>query len=146
MLSDAISAYMTPNPVCVQRTATIAQAWRLMTEKKARHLPVIDGERLVGVLSQRDLLKLETVVNVDRMNDPVSDAMSNRPYAVSPQARLDEVVLEMARHKMGCAVVARAGQVLGVFTTTDALRALAGFIEAARGEPIGGRALRAEPK
>ena len=52
-----VSAIMTPEVVCVTPTQTNEECMALMTEKRARHLPVIDNGRVVGVLSIGDLVK-----------------------------------------------------------------------------------------
>jgi acetoin utilization protein AcuB len=49
--------------------------------------------------------------------------MTSHPYFVSPDAKIDEVVSEMAEHKYGAAVVMQNEKVVGVFTTVDAMRA-----------------------
>lgn len=90
-----------------------------------RHLPVLDGGKLVGVLSQRDLYFLRSIEGVDLDVDRVEEAMSQEVYCVAPEARLEEVVAEMAEHKYGCVVVVERMKVVGVFTTIDALRLLA---------------------
>ena len=59
----------------------------------------------------------------------VGDFILGPPYSVAPDATLREVVRTMAEKKYGSAVVVEGGQVVGVFTTTDALRALAGILD-----------------
>lgn len=51
--------------------------------------------------------------------------MTQDAYCVSPEAKLYDVMVEMARHRYGCAVVVQSGKPVGVFTTTDALKFLA---------------------
>ena len=65
-----IEAFMTRSPQSIQVNATLIDAWRLMTNTGARHLPVIDGDKLVGVVSERGLYRLETVTNIDRAKNP----------------------------------------------------------------------------
>jgi acetoin utilization protein AcuB len=89
-----------------------------------RHLPVLDGGKLAGVLSQRDALLVETLRDVDPANTPVEDAMSTDVYVVGPDTPLHEVATAMIEHKYGCAVVVEGNRVVGIFTTIDALRAL----------------------
>ncbi|HRI71809.1 MAG TPA: CBS domain-containing protein, partial [Polyangium sp.] len=55
----------------------------------------------------------------------VEDAMTATPYSVKKTARLGDVAHEMAEHRYGSAVVMENEHVIGVFTTVDALRALA---------------------
>ena len=119
---------MTPQPVTIGRGQTLATAHELMRAHECRHLPVLEHGELVGVVTQRDLYFLETLAGVDLEEDLVDDAMSSDAYAVSPDARLDDVTLHMATHKYGCAVVIERGRVIGIFTTTDALGVLAGLV------------------
>jgi acetoin utilization protein AcuB len=124
-----IGAFMVQKPVCIEASQPVAEAWRLMRERNSRHLPVLEGGKLVGVLSQRDLLRLESLANIDRSKDPVADAMSGQPYAVPPDEPLELVVTTMAARKLGSAVVVDGGKVVGIFTSTDALQALATLVQ-----------------
>jgi acetoin utilization protein AcuB len=125
MSRHTVQRYMTIGPVVVAGDRTLADAHRLMRERKIRHLPVVDGRELVGILSQRDLYLLETLRGVDPATEVVREAMTPEPYAVPPDAPLDEVATEMAARRIGSVVVVDRGAVIGLFTTVDALRALA---------------------
>ena len=124
-----IDRYMTPGPQSIGQEQSLAQAHRLMRDHHIRHLPVLHGGKLVGVLSDRDLHLIETLRDVDPEEVTVEEAMSPTVYTVSPRAPLDGVVREMAHHKYGCAVIEDHGKVVGVFTTIDALRALHDLLE-----------------
>jgi acetoin utilization protein AcuB len=101
----------------------------MMRELQIRHLPVQEGGKLVGILTDRDL-KLATSFG-DPNELKVEDVMSLDPYTVRPEASLDAVVIEMAEHKYGSAIVQQAnGKVVGIFTAVDALRVLAEQLEA----------------
>jgi CBS domain-containing protein len=127
-----VQEYMSIAPVVVSSDRTLAEAHRLMRERKIRHLPVVDRGRLVGVVSQRDLYLLGTLKGVDPGTEVVAEAMAQDPYAVPPDAPLDEVAAAMAESKFGCAVVVDRGSVIGLFTTVDALRALAALVRRRR--------------
>jgi acetoin utilization protein AcuB len=101
-----------------------------MREFRLRHLPVLDGGKLVGIVSQRDLFFVETLRDVDPANVPVEDAMTAEVYVVPPERALGEVAAKMVERKYGCAVVVRGEHVVGIFTTTDALRVLVEIVEA----------------
>jgi acetoin utilization protein AcuB len=124
---------MTLAPRVVSSASTLAEAHRLMRERGIRHLPVVDSGRLVGVVSQRDLYLLETLRGVDPEAERVGEAMTPEPYACAPAAALEEVALAMADRKLGSAVVVDRGEVVGLFTTVDALRALAALAGRRRG-------------
>jgi acetoin utilization protein AcuB len=120
--------WMTASPHSIGRDQPLAVAHRLMREHDLRHLPVLERGKIVGVVSQRDLYFLETFAAVDQETECVDEAMTSDVYCVAPDARIEEVVAEMARHKYGCAVVVENSKTVGVFTTTDALHLLAGLL------------------
>jgi CBS domain-containing protein len=123
-----VHQYMSVAPVVISSDRTLAEAHRLMRERNIRHLPVVDHGRLVGVVSQRDLYLLGTLKGVDPGTEIVAEAMTQEPYTVGPEAPLEEVAAAMADGKFGCAVVVDRGSVIGLFTTVDALRALAAVV------------------
>lgn len=125
MAKAVVDQHMTVSPFVIGVADTLADARRLMRERGIRHLPVLDGGRLVGVLSQRDLHLVESLAGVDPATDTVREAMSGDPYAVPVGAPLEEVAATMAERRLGSAIVVDRGAVVGVFTTVDALRALA---------------------
>jgi acetoin utilization protein AcuB len=125
MAREIVQRFMTVAPVVIGSDRPLAEAHREMRRRNIRHLPVVEGGALVGLLSQRDLYLLETLRGVDPATETVREAMTPEPYAVPPGAPLDEVAATMAARKYGSAVVVDRGAVIGVFTTTDALRALA---------------------
>jgi acetoin utilization protein AcuB len=132
MPSPIVERYMSAAPVTIAPERTLAAAHRLMREHGIRHLPVVDGGRLVGLLSQRDLYLLETLASVDPAAETVGEAMSAEPYAVGPDAPLERVAATMAKRRIGSAVVLEHGAVVGLFTTTDALLALTALIRRRR--------------
>ena len=124
-----IQKFMTTVPICINRTDTVAAAHKVMRDHDIRHLPVVDGDALVGIVTQRDLHLIETLKDVDATKVTVDDAMTTNPYTVHPDAELDEVVAEMAEQKYGSAVVVQNNKVVGVFTTVDAMRAFSELLK-----------------
>jgi acetoin utilization protein AcuB len=120
-----ISKYMTTSPHTIGADQAMAQAHKMMRTNRIRHLPVLSGGKIVGVVSDGDLHLIETLKDVDPEEVKVEDAMTQVPYAVSPETPLDDVVKNMAEHKYGSAVVVANGKVVGIFTTVDACRAFA---------------------
>lgn len=118
-----VQKFMTTQPHSIGRDQTMATAHKMMREHRFRHLPVLEGGKLVGLLSDRDLHLVETLKDVDPEKVQVEDAMSTNIFAVEPDAPLDEVVATMAEHKYGCAVVMQNKKLVGIFTTVDVCRA-----------------------
>jgi len=122
------AAFMTSQPVTIGRKESLATAHHMMRANGVRHLPVLEHGELVGIVSQRDLLFLETIRGVDLDADTVEDAMSTDTYSVPPDAPIAAVARHMARKRYGCAVIIERGRVAGVFTATDALRFIAAIV------------------
>jgi acetoin utilization protein AcuB len=119
-----IQKHMTTSPHSIGSDQTIAKATVMMEEYHIRHLPVLRGGQLIGILTDRDVKLIGTFRDVDPGKLKVEEAMTESPYSVSPEAPLDEVVETMAAHKYGSAVVMQNNKVVGIFTTVDACEAL----------------------
>jgi acetoin utilization protein AcuB len=119
-----IESFMTASPHTIGKEQTLSTAHRLMREARIRHLPVLEGGVLVGVVSAGDLDFVETLRDVDPEQLSVAQAMTQDVFAVGPKEPLRNVAQQMADNKYGSVVVQDHGKVVGVFTTVDAMRAL----------------------
>ena len=124
-----IQKYMTTTPHTIGSDQTIAKASSVMSEHRIRHLPVLRGGRLLGVLSDRDVKLIEGFRDVDATTTKVEEAMTEQPYTVEPGTPLDEVVRTMAEKKLGSAVILQNNKVVGIFTTVDACQALSELLQ-----------------
>lgn len=120
-----ISDFMTQSPHSIGQQQSLSKAAELMRKFDIRHLPVLHGGKVVGLLSRRDLLLVETLPGVDPKEVTVEEAMSPAPYTVQPDEPLSRVASTMAHNKLGTAVIMKGNELVGLFTTTDALRVLA---------------------
>src|SRR3990167_4483032 len=119
-----VSKYMTTTPHTARPSLTLDEAMKLMRAQQIRHLPILDGGQLVGLLTERDIRMIESFKDVDPTKLLVEDAMAQEVYVVPPSAPLDQVAAEMASKKYGSAVVMQNQKVVGIFTMVDALSAL----------------------
>lgn len=119
-----VGDFMTAEPCTVGSDLSLFDAKERMSLNNIRHLLVERDGRLVGVVSSRDLSFAETLGKVDLNRTSVSEAMSRKVYMCAPTDDLAEVAREMEAHRYGCAVIVEDIVVVGIFTTTDALRAL----------------------
>lgn len=118
-----IEKFMTTTPHTIGINIPVKKALGMMREHRIRHLPVEDAGTLVGIVSDRDIKLAASFDGADKCT--VEDVMTQDPYTVTPQTPVDHVVLEMAEHRYGCAVVKQEnGKVVGIFTATDGLRVL----------------------
>lgn len=133
-------ALMTTRPVTVTTKATIAEALALMRDLDIRHLPVVEHEALVGMLSDRDLAYLDvgaslTDVGATRLrrelSTPVVKAMSSDVIYVEPETDVSEIVALLLEHKIGAVPVVRPDTraVVGIVSYIDVLRAVQDALE-----------------
>ena len=123
-----IADRMTRTPLLIGVEQSLTAAHEVMRTNGIRHLPVLHGGKLVGVVSQRDLHIVESLRDVSPDEVTVEEAMTQDVYAVPPRTPLREVVSEMAERKLGSAVVVEGTRIVGVFTTVDALDTLLGIL------------------
>lgn len=122
--TPTIAAYMTASPHTIGREQSLRSAHEIMRAEGIRHLPVLHGGKLVGVVSLRDLDWVESRPKVDPETIAVEEAMSSELYVVQEDAPLPDVARHMRDNRIGSAIVTRGRDVVGVFTAVDALTAL----------------------
>ena len=131
---------MTPNPVTVTPQASVAEAWDLMRELDIRHVPVIQGDALVGMLSDRDLAYLDVarVLTTDgadalrrELTTPVIKVMRSDVIFVEPETEVSDLVDLLIENKIGAIPVVRPDtrEVVGIVSYIDALRALQDLLQ-----------------
>lgn len=123
-----VREFMTAAPVTVQSDASLVEVQVLMRRHGVRHLPVRKNGSLVGVVSDRNVQAEIGSPYGERYT--AEDVMISDPFTVPPHAELDGVVAAMAEEKYGCVLVQdEGGELLGIFTTVDACRALRQVLE-----------------
>jgi acetoin utilization protein AcuB len=130
--SLAIGERMTTDPVSILAEATVGDALILMFEREVRHLPVLEGGKLVGIVSDRDIRQFlwKTGLSRDSREEeerylklPVREVMSPNPIRVTEQSPIGKGVGIMVEKKIGALpVIDRDGELVGIFTELDALR------------------------
>ena len=124
-----VQKYMSYVPKSIGCDQTIAQASEFMRKLHLRHLPVLKGGNLVGILTDRDINLVSSFKDVDPTKMTVEEAYMADPYFTKPTTPLNEVVAHMAEHKYGCALVVDNGKLVGIFTEIDAYKALSELLE-----------------
>ncbi len=125
--SPQVVAFMTPFPYSIDIDAPLAVGHQMMRDHNFRHLPVTAGGAIVGVLTDRDI---KLVLGPDFGSPPerelkVRDAYVEEPCVVSASAPVAKVARTMAERHIGSAIVTKNDKLVGIFTVTDACRALA---------------------
>lgn len=121
VLTSKVGHLIRREPIAIQADATILEAARLMTDEGTSSALVTDRERLVGILTDRDLRTRVLAAGVDP-SASVSTVMSPDPASVGPEALALEALLEMGRRNIHHLPVVDDGRPGGVITATDLLR------------------------
>lgn len=124
-----LSKYMTTTPYAINVESTLSEAMEMMTDKKIRHLPVMKGGKVFGLISDRDLKSIFAFSGTNPKVLKVGDVCTDEPYLTKPEALLNEVASEMAARKVGSALIMDNGKLVGIFTATDACQALSDICE-----------------
>lgn len=124
-----IQKYMSYVPKSIGHDQTIASASDILRKLHIRHLPVLKGGKIVGILSDRDIKLILGFKDVDPQSMTVEEAYTPDPYCVSPEAPLNEVLAEMSEKKYGCALVVDNEKLVGIFTEVDAYRAFSELLQ-----------------
>lgn len=125
-----VSQWMTRDVLTVEILDSIGLARRIMAKHRINQLPVLDGGKLVGIVTDRDLrdaYPTSMVINrgeeIDRFADTytVEEVMSYNLMTVSPETPLATAVTLLQRHRIGSLPVVEAGKLVGIITRSDIL-------------------------
>ncbi|MBL8954748.1 MAG: CBS domain-containing protein [Myxococcaceae bacterium] len=121
-------ALMTVDVTCVDPGTPLSFVWTVMNEMKVRHLPVLEGEQLRGILSHRDLMLHGQPDDRGKLAFPdltAAQVMATKLHTCTPAATVSQVADLMVRHKVGAIpVVQPGGELVGLVTSTDLLKLL----------------------
>jgi len=110
---------MSVDVITIEAEASASAARTTLRRHRIRHLVVVEGERLVGVVSERDLGGTRGAAS--KQDHAVRDLMTADPVSASPATTLRQAANLMRGRTVGCLVVVENGRVVGIVTTTDLL-------------------------
>ena len=128
-----IAEWMSSPPIAVPATTTLADAQRLMEQRHVRRLPVMQGQRLVGIVTWGDLRaawpSAATTLSVYEWRAlleqaTVGECMSRDPVTIAADATVLEAAQTMVARKIGGLPVLAGGVLVGMITESDLLRLL----------------------
>lgn len=132
-MSVLVKDRMTPNPITITKQTTIANALQVMRQNKIRRLPVMEGENVVGIVTDRDLSEVSpspaTSLSIFELNyllakSKIGDIMKNQKLiTIGPNAFIEEAALLMREHKIGGIPVVENGKLIGIITETNIFEA-----------------------
>lgn len=129
---DVIDLYvktrMTKNPITISHEAPISDAVGLMKEKGLKRVPVVEGDKVVGILTQSDIQKVSptkaTSLSIFEINyllskTTVMDAMTKNPITIDADSLLEEAAVIMRQERIGTLPVVENSKLVGIITESD---------------------------
>ncbi len=123
-----VSSWMSSPVHAVRPQTTAAEAVGLLRRHVIRHLPVMEGDRVVGVVTDRDLRGVDPGTRVDTI-------MSHPVVVVSPRTAMEKAARLLFDRRIGCLPVIEESKLVGILTQTDAVAALVNMMRV----QVGGR-------
>ena len=133
MKAISIAQVMTSNPICVHMDTRLDEVRLVLEEHGFHHLPVLDGEALVGIISDRDILRLlspflDTAAEMTRdraiLNKAAHQVMTRQPIYVEIHDSLNKAIEWMTRADISCIPVLDKGKLRGLITWRDLIKLL----------------------
>lgn len=125
----AVRDWMSRKPAAVQADSPIGAAVALMRGAEIRHVLVMEGDRLTGILSSRDLGRLAGDASPALLSAPVSRIMTEDPVTVAPEAPVTTAARVFLEMKIGALPVRDGDEIIGILTIADALESLLWFAQ-----------------
>lgn len=129
-LDIPVDEFTSPASIFVAPESSAQEILDIFKRESIRHIPVVEANKPVGIISERNVLYFANLDNFDELS--AMDIMTEEPFKVLLGTMIDEVALSMSEQKIGSALVVNPkGELEGIFTSTDGLNAL---IEIVRGD------------
>ncbi len=123
MTGETVREAMTAAPATIAAEATSVEAARLMASHDVGSLPVLEGESLVGIVTDRDLVLNVLAKDLDPHKVTVSTICTEQPTTVTPDDPLDQALQHMAREQVRRLPVVEDSRLVGILAQADISRA-----------------------
>jgi acetoin utilization protein AcuB len=116
-----VREYMSSKVITVERQCAIADARALLRQHRIRQIPVVHSDRLIGIVTDRDLRSAPAATQT------VGEVMAAKPAVISPMVPIDEAARVLRKLKVGALPVVDDRKLVGIITTADVLDAFVEF-------------------
>ncbi|MGC2758222.1 MAG: CBS domain-containing protein [Candidatus Binatus sp.] len=117
---------MTSDPITIDQHDTLSKAKTIMDEGRFRRLPVMEDGRLVGIVTERDLREFTGYLKSIRVNAAMRTAL----ITITPYNTVEDAACLMLKHKIGGMPIVADGQLVGIVTSSDLLKAFLNVVKA----------------
>jgi CBS domain-containing protein len=121
-MGKSIQEVMTSNPTTVEAGGTVVEAAKIMKQEDVGIVPIVEGDRLVGTVTDRDIAVRIVAEGKDPQSTSVGEIASTDLVTVDPQHDLDEALRLMASHQVRRLPVVEGGRLVGIVAQADVAR------------------------
>lgn len=123
-MAPPIREFMIPHPYTVQYDEPLSAAEKMMNSHRVRHMPVTGGKKVMGIISDKDIIIAKQVYKNRTFEHEVlvKDVCLLDEYSVEESTPIDKAAHMMVEKRLDAVVVVKDGIPTGIFTTTDACR------------------------
>ncbi len=119
-MGESIRDLMTSNPRSLESGGSVIDAARIMRDEDAGIVPIVEGDRLVGTVTDRDIAIRVVAEGKDPKSTTIGEISSRELVTIDPQQSLDEALHLMARHQVRrLPVVEEDGKLVGIVAQAD---------------------------
>jgi len=123
-MAKKISDLMSPNPYAIDADKAVAHAARMMTDEDVGLAPIVEGEKLIGMLTDRDIAIKVAAEGKDPQSTMVREIASPRLITIDPDQNIDEAMRLMAKHQVRrLPIVEEDGRLVGMLAQADVAQA-----------------------
>ncbi|MCF8238155.1 MAG: CBS domain-containing protein [Saprospiraceae bacterium] len=121
MMNEPLSTIMTTELITIGPQDTLAKAQELLSTRRIHHLPVVEGKKLVGLLTTYDLFKLK-YSNLEFPSVKVADVMTKKLATLEPADHIGTAAEIFLAHLFHAIPIVLGGELKGIVTTHDLLK------------------------
>jgi CBS domain-containing protein len=119
-MANSVRDAMTENPRAIARDSTVVEAAKIMRDEDVGIVPIVEGDKLVGTLTDRDIAIRVVAEGKDPNTTKAEEVASREIVTIDPQQDLDEALRLMARHQVRrLPVVEEDGKLVGIVAQAD---------------------------
>jgi acetoin utilization protein AcuB len=129
MQNNNVRTWMTPSPLTIGPEDSVRDVYEMMKRHHVRRLPVVDGEKLVGVITINDVRSLAPLGALPLLeenelvaNTKIDRVMTHNPITIGPDENVGEAARLMMKHKISGLPVMEDGKLIGIISEADLFR------------------------
>ena len=107
----------------ISKNETVLEAAKLMADKKIGAVPVVEGERVVGIFSERDIMNRVVAKNINPQNTTVEQVMTTELIVGAPEENIEQILVRMKQANIRHLPIVDNGKLVGIISFRDLLQA-----------------------